>query len=140
MKYFLTPIIVLVAIPVNEALLDETLLWNTVALLYVDLGLLLSIYIVGIIYWMKKASSAEKIKMRCLFFAYVGLGIILRGTFMGITGNYFITGTFFHGHGAAMRVLINTLGAEYGAWAPASLLLFIGAAAIFMSARRLVNA
>ena len=138
MKYFLTPIIVLVAIPVNEALLDGTLLWNTVALLYVDLGLLLSIYIVGIIYWMKKTSSVEKIKMRCLFVAYMGLGIILHGIYMGITGNYFITGTL--SRGAAMRVLINTLGAEYGAWAPASLCLFIGAAAIFMSARRLVNA
>lgn len=137
MKYFLTPIIILVTIPVNAALLAGTLFWDTVALLYVDLGLILSTYIVCVIYWMKKSSRAVKTKTRCLFFAYGGLGLTLSGMHMGITGNYFRTGTLYST--AAMRELINTLGAEYGAWAPASLHLLIGVTTIFISLRKHVK-
>ena len=137
MKYFLTPIIILVTIPVNAALFAGTLFWDTVALLYVDLGLLLSTYIVSIIYWMKNTSGAVKIKTRRLFIAYVGLGLILSGMHMGITGNYFHTGTLRLT--ATWRWINNTLGAEYGAWAPASIILLVGVATIFISLRKHVN-
>ncbi|ATI03454.1 hypothetical protein CPC19_08235 [Cycloclasticus sp. PY97N] len=136
MKYFLTTVIILFSILVNSFLLAGTLFWGTIACLYIDLGLLLSTYIVCVIYWMKNTSSVVKIKTRCLFIAYVGLGICLHGIYMGITGNHFYKGTLSQTH--AVRVLLNTLGAEYGAWAPASLLLFTGAAMIFISARKLL--